>query len=115
MKQITCILVLFIAFSVHAQVESLAGHLYFRDQIQKPGFKKEDVCLSLQKDTTRISFRDQLRKHFMDQYLFEIHEENVNLYLSPVINFQAGTNWLGVDSPTLYPVSYTHLTLPTKA
>ena len=93
---------LFTAFSVHAQVESLTGHVYFRDQFQKPGFQKEKSPFSLKKDTTRISFRNRLKKHFMDEYLLEIHEENVNLYLYPVVNFQAGTNWLEVDGPTLY-------------
>ena len=93
---------LYFAFSVHAQIESLAGHVYFRDQIQKPGFKIEGVHWHLTKDSTKVSFRDKLKKHFMDAYLFEVHEENVNLYISPVVNFQSGTNWLDEDGATLY-------------
>lgn len=102
MKQIMCILVLYTAFSVHGQIESLAGHVYFRDQIQKPGFKIEGVHWHLTKDSTKVSFRDKLKKHFMDAYLFQVHEENVNLYISPVVNFQSGTNWLDEDGATLY-------------
>ena len=93
---------LYFAFSVHAQIESLAGHVYFRDQIQKPGYKSEGVHSHLTKDSTKVSFRDKLKKHFMDAYLFEVHEENVNLYISPVVNFQSGTNWLDEDGATLY-------------
>lgn len=102
MKKISCILVLFSAFFVHAQVESLAGHNYFRDLSQKPGFKINAFPSHLPKDSTQISFRDKLKKHFMDAYLFEVHEKNVNLYLSPVVNFQAGQNWLDEGGPTLY-------------
>ena len=102
MKKIGCLLVLFSAFFVHAQVESLASHVYFRDGSQKPGFKIEGFRSYLQKDSTQISFSDKLKKHFMDAYLFEIHEKNVNLYLSPVVNFQAGQDWLDDGGPTLY-------------
>ena len=93
---------LYIAFSVHAQIESLVGHVYFRDQIQKPGYKREMVHSHLTKDSTKVSFRDKLKKHFMDAYLFQVHEENVNLYISPVVNFQSGTNWLDEDGVALY-------------
>ena len=93
---------LYFAFSVHAQIESLAGHVYFRDQIQKPSYKREGVHSHLTKDSSKVSFRDKLKKHFMDAYLFEVHEENVNLYISPVVNFQSGTNWLDEDGATLY-------------
>ena len=102
MKKISCIIVLFSAVFVHAQVESLAGHNYFRDASQKPGFQIEELSSYIKKDSAQVSFRDKLKKHFMDAYLFEIHEKNVNLYLSPVVNFQAGTNWLNEDGPTLY-------------
>ena len=102
MKKISCILVLFSAVFVHAQVESLAGHNYFRDLSQKPGFKIEAFPSHLPKDSTQISFRDKLKKHFMDTYLFEVHEKNANLYLSPVVNFQAGQDWLDEGGPTLY-------------
>ena len=102
MKKISCILVLFSAVFVHAQVESLAGNNYFRDASQKPGFQIEGVHWHLTKDSTKVSFRDKLKKHFMDAYLFEVHEKNVNLYLSPVVNFQAGQDWLDEGGPTLY-------------
>ena len=102
MKKISCILVLFSAVFVHAQVESLAGHSYFRDASKKPGFKIAVFPSHLPKDTTQVSFRDKLKKHFMDAYLFEVHEKNVNLYLSPVVNFQAGQDWLDEGGPTLY-------------
>ena len=102
MKKISCILVLFSAVFVHAQVESLADHVYFRDGSQKPGFKIEVFPSHLPKDTTQISFLDKLKRHFMDAYLVEVHEKNVNLYLSPVVNFQAGQDWLDEGGPTLY-------------
>ena len=121
MKKISCILVLFSAVFVHAQLESLASHNYFRDGSQKPGFQIEEFSSYIEKDSAQVSFRDKLKKHFMDAYLFEIHEKNVNLYLSPVVNFQAGQDWLDEGGPTLYKntrgiyaVSYTHQTLPTK-
>ena len=102
MKKISFILVLFSAVFVHAQVESLAGHVYFRDGSQKPGFKIEGFRSHLPKDSTQVSFTEKLKKHFMDAYLFEVHEKNVNLYLSPVVNFQAGQDWLDEGGPTLY-------------
>lgn len=104
MKKISCILVLFSAVFVHAQVESLAGHNYFRDLSQKPGYDKEQVSLAedLFIDTMHLSFGKKLKRHFTEDYLFEVHEKNVNLYLSPVVNFQAGQDWLDEGGPTLY-------------
>ena len=102
MKKISCILVLFSAVFVHAQLESLASHNYFRDGSQKPGFQIEEFSSYIEKDSAQVSFRDKLKKHFMDAYLFEIHEKNVNLYLSTVVNFQAGQDWLDEGGPTLY-------------
>jgi hypothetical protein len=104
MKKISCIILLFSAFLVHSQVESLAGHIYFRDQCQKPGFEKEQFPLAqeLLGDSTQLSFGKKLKRHFTEDYLFEIHEKEVNLYFSPVVNLQVGQNWLDESGPTLY-------------
>ena len=105
MKKTGFLLVLMFAFSGHSQVETIAGHSFFRDQTQHPVFLENgpEICdVGFQKDSLKMSFGKKLKSHFMDQYLFEIHEGNVNLYLSPVVNFQVGTNWLDADGPTLY-------------
>ena len=38
----------------------------------------------------------------MENYLFEVHEGNVNLFVSPVVNFQLGNNLVGEDEPYLF-------------
>ena len=105
MKKIGFLLVLIFAFSAHCQVETLAGHSFFRDQEQQPGFSQEGqaICdVGYQKDTSKKSFGKKLKSHFMDNYLFEVHEQNVNLYISPVVNFQLGQNILNQDEAYLF-------------
>ncbi|MEJ6588996.1 MAG: hypothetical protein QNL43_04265 [Crocinitomicaceae bacterium] len=104
MKKLSCLLLMLIAFSTHAQ-ETLVGHSFFRDHDQNPAFAddKPSICdVGFQKDTTKASFLKKLKQHFFDQYLFEVHEKNVNLYISPVVNFQLGQNWLDSDGPSLF-------------
>ena len=65
---------LFSAVFVHAQVESLAGHNYFRDLSQKPGYDKEQVSLAedLFIDTMHLSFGKKLKRHFTEDYRKEV-------------------------------------------
>ena len=105
MKNLGFLLVLIFAFSTHSQVETLAGHSFFRDQEQQPGFSKSTpvICdVGYKKDSAKISFGKKLKKHFFDQYLFEVHEKNVNLYISPVVNFQLGKNLQNDESAALF-------------
>ena len=105
MKKTGFILVLMFAISAHSQVETLAGNSFFRDQMQEPGFSQEGlaVCdVGYQKDTSKKSFGKKLKSHFMDNYLFEVHQQNVNLYISPVVNFQLGQNMLDQDEAYLF-------------
>ena len=70
------------ACSGHSQVETIAGHSFFRDQTQHPVFLENGpaICdVGFQKDSLKMSFGKKLKSHFMDQHLFEIHEGNVNL------------------------------------
>ena len=105
MKKIGFLIVLMSAFSLHSQVETIAGHSFFRDQAQHPSFLQNGpvICdVGFQKDSLKLSFGKKLKSHFMDNYLFEVHEENVNLYITPVVNFQLGTNVLNKDEPSLF-------------
>ena len=82
MKKFVILFVLMSAFFVHSQVETLTGHSFFRDQMQQPGFQQSGpiICdVGFEKDTTKKSFGKRLKSHFMDNYLFEVHEQNVNL------------------------------------
>ena len=72
MKNLGFLLVLIFAFSTHSQVETLAGHSFFRDQEQQPGFSKSTpvICdVGYKKDSAKISFGKKLKKHFAQ--LFE--------------------------------------------
>ena len=73
--------------------------------MQQPGFSQEGsaICdVGFEKDTSKKSFGKKLKSHFMDNYLFEVHEQNVNLYISPVVNFQLGQNVLNKDENALF-------------
>ena len=41
-------------------------------------------------------------KTFHGKLPFEVHEGNVNLFISPVVNFQLGNNLVGEDEPYLF-------------
>ena len=114
MKKLIGFLVIMIAFSTFSQTSSIALNTYFRDFSLKP------IVLSSQpfmpkvvlKNTAKITVNDnsyneskigsRIKKHFCDQYLFEVHDERVHLYFSPIINFQIGQNWLDNEGSTLY-------------
>ena len=73
MKKFVILFVLMSAFSVHSQVETLAGHSFFKDKEQHPGFSLNvpTVCdVGFEKDTIKKSFKKKLKSHFMDNYLF---------------------------------------------
>ena len=105
MKKIAFLFLLLFAFSTQAQ-ESLSVHSFFRDQEQKPSFDRNKEAAksktSVLKDSNKFSFTEKFKRAFLDQYLFEVHEKNVNLYISPVVNFQLGQNWLDSDGPSLF-------------
>ncbi|MBL6660486.1 MAG: hypothetical protein ISP70_03225, partial [Crocinitomicaceae bacterium] len=101
----------------HAQEENILRTPYYRDAQLKPQWieltpfmPKLDLKLNLQKDssvkTSPISnigrTKAFFQKHFMENYLFEVHEESVNLFVSPVVNFQLGKNLVGEDEPYLF-------------
>lgn len=105
MKNFGIFLVLTLAFSTHSQIETLAGHSFFRDKEQHPGISQNNpaVCdVGFQKDTSKKSLGKRLKSHFFDQYLFEVHDKTVNLYISPVVNFQLGQNVLNKDEKALF-------------
>jgi hypothetical protein len=105
MKKFVILFVLMSAFFVHSQVETLTGHSFFRDQMQQPGFQQNGpiICdVGFEKDTIKTSIGKKLKSHFMDNYLFEVHDKNVNLYISPVVNLQLGQNILEKDEASLF-------------
>jgi len=105
MKKFVILFVLMSAFFAHSQVETLTGHSFYRDQMQQPGFQRSGPIscdVGFEKDTTKKSFGKRLKSHFMENYLFEVHEGNVNLFVSPVVNFQLGKNLVGEDEPYLF-------------
>jgi hypothetical protein len=114
MKKLSGFLVIMIAFSAFSQTSSLAVNTYYRDFSLKPivlsskpfmpkVVLKNIATITSNNDTDSISkFLSRIKKHFCDQYLFEVHDERVHLYFSPIINFQLGQNWLDNDGSTLY-------------
>ena len=105
MKKFVILFVLMSAFFVHSQVETLTGHSFFRDQMQQPGFQQNGpiICdVGFEKDTIQNTIGKKLKSHFMDNYLFEVHDKNVNLYISPVVNLQLGQNILEKDEDYLF-------------
>ena len=101
----------------HAQEENIFGAPYYRDAwlkpqliVYKPFMPTLDLKLNLEQDS---SFKPSpisnigrakgfFQKHFMENYLFEVHEGNVKLFVSPVVNFQLGKNLVGEDEPYLF-------------
>ena len=105
MKKFVILFVLLSAFFVHSQVETLTGHSFFRDQMQQPGFQQNGpiICdVGFKKDTIKKTIGQKLKPHFMENYLFEVHDKNVNLYISPVVNLQLGQNMLEKDEAYLF-------------
>ena len=101
----------------HAQEENIFGAPYYRDAwlkpqliVHKPFMPTLDLKLNLEQDS---SFKPSpisnigrakgfFQKHFMENYLFEVHEGNVKLFVSPLVNFQLGKNLVGEDEPYLF-------------
>ena len=114
MKKLIGFLVIMIAFSALSQTSSLAVNTYFRDFALKPivlsskpfmpkvVLKNITTISSNNDNDSKSKFMSRIKKHFCDQYLFEVHDERVHLYFSPIINFQIGQNWLDNEGSTLY-------------
>ena len=105
MKKIGFLLVFISAFTLSAQIETVTGYSFFRDKSEHPNYIKGEqaICdVSFQKDTIKKSFTKKLKSYFMENYLFEVHDGNINLFVSPVVNFQLGKNLVGEDEPYLF-------------
>ncbi len=113
MKRLTCLIFLMCSLFAKTQTSSLASSTYFRDVSLKPVWLsnqpfmpqvelKSIETIKQQNGEKKNKGLKNIKKHFFDQYLFEVHQNAVNLYFTPVVNFNIGQNWVENSAPRLF-------------
>ena len=113
MKRLTCLIFLMCSLFAKTQTSSLASSTYFRDVSLKPVWLsnqpfmpqvelKSIETIKQQNGEKKNKGLKNIKKHFFDQYLFEVHQNAVNLYFTPVVNFNFGQNWVENSAPRLF-------------